>query len=275
VAHPQVAAFARLADGLELPVRKIEGARTLLGRTMHSVDYDPLHDEVVLPQQFGQAILTFRGDAAGETPPVRVIQGSNTGIHDASRVALDPVNGEIFVPEGERILVFPRDANGNVAPIRVIEGPETQLGAASIDVDPGRNLLIVGGRSGAPGKGDHILVFDRRAQGNVKPRAIIRGPRTMLTGTQNIRVYPAGGWILIAQDGVQSPRTDGRSFVGVWSIEDSGDVPPRWTIGGPHGKLIKPRGVDLDPQNEALLVSDKELNAVLTYHVPQLFAARR
>jgi hypothetical protein len=225
---------------------------------MHSVDYDPLHDEVVLPQQFGQAILTFRGESAGETPPVRVIQGSRTEIHDASRVALDPVNNEIFVPEGERILVFPREAHGNVPPIRVIEGPDTLLGAASIDVDPVHDLLVVGGRSGAPGKGDHILLFDRTARGNAKPRAV-----------------PPGGWILIAQDGVQSPRTDGRSFVGVWSIEDSGDVPPRWTIGGPQGKLIKPRGVDLDPENQALIVSDKEMNAVLTYHVPQLFAARR
>ena len=50
----------------------------MLGRTMHSIVYDDLHDEFVVPQQFGQAILTFRGGADGEEAPVRVIQGSLT-----------------------------------------------------------------------------------------------------------------------------------------------------------------------------------------------------
>ena len=30
-------------------------------------------------------------------------------------------------------------------------------------------------------------------------------------------------------------------------------------------------GLDLDPVNSAVIVSDKELNAVLTYEVPQVF----
>jgi hypothetical protein len=73
VAHPQIAVFARLANGNANPVRKIEGQKTLLGRTMHSIVYDEIHDEFVVPQQFGQAILTFRGGANGEEVPVRVL----------------------------------------------------------------------------------------------------------------------------------------------------------------------------------------------------------
>ncbi len=42
-------------------------------------------------------------------------------------------------------------------------------------------------------------------------------------------------------------------------------------MGGPKGILVKPRGLDLDPVHNAVIVSDKELNAVLTYEVPQIF----
>ena len=35
--------------------------------------------------------------------------------------------------------------------------------------------------------------------------------------------------------------------------------------------LRKPRGLDLDPVHNAVIVSDKDLNAVLTYEMPQIF----
>ena len=60
-------------------------------------------------------------------------------------------------------------------------------------------------------------------------------------------------------------------FVGVWSIKDSGDVPPRWKIAGPTSRLKKPRGVALNPRTRDLIVADMRLNAVLTYYFPKLF----
>ena len=65
--------------------------------------------------------------------------------------------------------------------------------------------------------------------------------------------------------------TQQSGYVAVWSLEDDGDVPPRYTVGGPNGLLQKPRGLDLDPKHNAVIVSDKALNAVLTYEMPQLF----
>jgi len=91
---------------------------------MHGFTYDEIHDEFTVPQQFAQAILTFAGGAEGETPPLRVIQGSRTRLEAPDRVAVDAVNNEIFVPEGDKVLVFDRMANGNVAPKRAIEGPD-------------------------------------------------------------------------------------------------------------------------------------------------------
>lgn len=234
---------------------------------MHAIAYDPVHDEIIVPQQFGQAILTFRGAATGEEPPVRVIRGPKTQLVALDRLGVDPVNEEIYVPEGEKVLVFPRRANGDVAPIRVISGPATRIGAArSVAIDTTRNLLIVastppesGGeeRDGGGSSTNELTIFDRTANGNVKPLRVITG----LGSSWNIALYPERGLIFVVQ----------RGFVGVWHIDDNGKVPARLTIGGPKGVLQEPRGVTVDPRNRAVIVSDKQLNAALTFEVPEIF----
>jgi hypothetical protein len=60
-------------------------------------------------------------------------------------------------------------------------------------------------------------------------------------------------------------------YVGVWSIYDDGAVPPRFTIGGPNLLLKDVRGVAVDPKNQNVIVSDKTINGVLTFHVPEVF----
>jgi hypothetical protein len=262
VAHPQIAVFARLANGNAARNGAIEGQRTMLGRTMHGIDYDHLHDEIVVPQQFGQAILIFKGSARGEEPPVRVIQGSKTRLIAMDRLAVDPYNDEIYVPEGDAVLVFDRKANGNVAPKRVLEGPNTGFTAAgTVAIDHVRNLLVVGA-SLPEGDGSQLAIFDRTASGNVKPKRVISGPKARLGNPGNMRVHPELGLVFVVQQA---------GYVGVWSIEDSGDVAPRFTVGGPKGILQKPRGLDIDPKHNAVIVSDKGLNAVMTFEVPQVF----
>jgi len=132
-----------MADGGARPVRKLEGQTTLLGRTMHAIAYDEVHDEILVPIPLPQAILTFPGDANGEQRPRRVIQGSLTQLTDPQRLAVDPVHDEIFVPIRTKVLVFDRRANGNVAPIRVLEGPEGNVRSNALAVDPVNNLLVL------------------------------------------------------------------------------------------------------------------------------------
>src|SRR5215471_5589368 len=147
--HPQIAAFARLAKENATPTRKLEGQSTHLGRTMHDMAYDPIHDEIVVGSPFGQAILVFRGGASGQEPPIRTIQGPHTQIISAfngvDRIAIDPVNNEILVgSRAHQILVFSREANGDVAPIRVLGGPDSEIGTnPPIRVDPVNNVILV------------------------------------------------------------------------------------------------------------------------------------
>src|ERR1044071_9731332 len=181
----------------------------------------------MMANPFAQAILFFRGGANGKEPPIRVIQGPHTQmISPDFGIGVDPVNDEIFVGEYDSILVFPRTGNGDVAPIRVLKGPHTQLGnpwgpetIRGIGVDPIHNLLVVNGYFGATA---HILIFDRTASGDARPKAEIGGPKTGMRGASySMRVDPPKGLIL-------NPGVSGG--LGVWSINDSGDIPPVYLI---------------------------------------------
>jgi hypothetical protein len=263
VAHPQIAAFARLANGGAKAVRSIAGQNTLFTRTIHDMAYDPVRDEILVPGFYNFAVLTFRGDANGDVAPVRKVFGPSTQIVNPQAVSLDAVHGEIFVPQ-ERgvVLVFSRDTDGDAAPIRILQTPRP----SRVTIDPVRNLMIVSGGGG-------LRIYDRTASGGVKPLRFItsEGAKEVALLTNN----PANGMIF----GVVRPgggdEVEGRygleDYVGVWSVFDDGDVPARLTIGGPNLLLKDGRGITLDARNKNVIVSDKTLNAVLTFHVPEAF----
>jgi len=283
VAHPQIAAFARVANGGAKPVRSIAGQNTLFTRTIHDMAYDEVRDEILVPSFFAFSILTFGGDANGDVPPVRKIFGPKTQLLNPQAVAIDPVHGEIFVPQGRRVLVFPRDADGDVAPIRILEGPDTGLGAGRVTVDPVHNVLITASAEGGGGGGQDgsrraaIRIFDRMANGNTKPLRVITGPGA--GDAWLMTIYPEKGLIFAVVrpgntggvEGDTSGRFATEDFVGVWSVFDDGDVPARWTIGGPNLLLKDARGIAIDIKSKDVLVSDKTLNAVFRFHVPEAF----
>jgi len=240
---------------------------------MHGISVDEIHDEFFVPVPFAQAILTFRGGADGAEAPIRIIQGPKTQLISPGRLAVDPIHNEIFIPSNkEAILVFRRDANGNVAPIRVIRGPDTHVtGAIGIAVDPVNNLIIVGTSNYKTGGLSGFVIYNRTDNGNVKPLRVIEGPSTGITRIGQLTVYPPGGWIVATQPGTSEEMEPENMFIGVWSIYDEGDVPPKWVIGGPKSRLKKPRGVALNSENKELTVADMRLNAVLTCYFPELF----
>ena len=77
---------------------------------MHDLDYDSIHDEIVVTGPLTQSILTFRGAANGDEAPIRVIQGSKTeilGVGAVGKVSIDSKNNEILLATPEqKILVF-------------------------------------------------------------------------------------------------------------------------------------------------------------------------
>ena len=116
-------------------------------------------------------------------------------------------------------------------------------------VDPVNKALLVA-RNG-------ILIFDSTANGNVKPLRVITGGGA------------GAGRALAAYNGLVFGGTrDG--VVGVWNVNDNGDVAPRFRIG--TGVLLEVRGIAVDAKNQTVIITDKELNSVISYYVPEVFA---
>jgi hypothetical protein len=256
--HPQIAAFARLSKENAVARRKLEGELTRLGRTMHDIAFDAVHDEIVVGSPFAQAILVFRGGAFGEEPPIRTIQGPHTQIISATngvdRIAIDPVHNEILVgSRAHQILVFAREADGDAAPIRILGGPDSEIGTnPPIRVDPVNNVILVSGQAG-------ISVFDRTATGNAKPLAIIRGAGPT-GGSAQFEIYHG---LIIA------PRGD---YTYAWTLRDTqGTVRPVLKIPTPLGPRAAQLGIGLDPGHKEVLIATGEGNTIRTFSVPELF----
>jgi len=120
------------------------------------------------------------------------------------------------------------------------------------------NRVDLGGRNSSDG----ILVFNRTDNGDVVPRGIIAGPRTGIIKIRQVVVDEERGQIFATiknnfenydiEDQRPSPwNPDKTGFIGVWSITDNGDVPPRGAIKGPATGLIWPAGVAINPKNHA------------------------
>lgn len=275
MSHPQIAVFARLANGNAQPVRSIAGQKSLVSRTMHGVAYDDVRDLILVPQYHAQAILVFRGGANGDEAPIRIIQGPKTQLRDPMKLAVDSLHNEIYIPQERRILVFSGDAQGDVPPLRVLEGPDTQLTNGSVGVDPINNVLITVSRdeSSTPNQPrSRMLIFDRTGNGNTKPKGVIAGPHSGIIGTQGpIALYPPRQEVIIGMYGPDAERGTEDSYFGVWSYSKYGDLPPLWKFGGPRGITRNPRGIALVPKDKEVVVSDKTVNAVLTWYLPEMF----
>ena len=296
MSHPRVAVFARLAKGNAAPVRVIEGTGAKLARALHGIAYDAVHDEIIAPNPFAEAILFFRGGTSGDEAPIRIIQGPHTQLdggpdwNSPDTVAYDPIYDEVYTRvhrgyglsrrgieadnDAAAILVFSRTGNGDVAPLRVLRGPRTLLNSANkFAVDGKNNLLVVG--SGPAG----FLIFNRTDSGDVAPKAIISGPKTGFTGgLHQIKMDPERRQFIaaIAKPGSVSPGKPGQlggenGFIGVWKYTDNGDVPPKAVIRGSKTQLVDPRGLEINPKDKEVYVADFLQNMLFTYRAPYIF----
>ncbi len=243
-------------------MRMIQGQATKLGRSIHNIRYDPVHDEIIAATPVAQAILVFRGGADGEEAPLRIIQGPKTQLWDPDFVGVSGANNEIYVTSGERVLVFNQQANGDVAPLRIIEGPDTMLGrmrgAPQVAEDPDLMVVASGPIPGQPDKGNGaMLIFKRTDNGNVKPQRVI----TSVSVSGEFIVAPKG-WILIS-----GGRGADRG-VRIWSVFDNGDVPPRWIFGGPRSNFT---GGDLTLNRAAKELIALGSDNLTGYPLPEIF----
>ena len=250
-----------MANGNVTPDRIIEGQNTNLSRTMHGLAFDEMHDEIIVPVALSGAVLVFRGNASGDEPPLRVIQGSRTGMIRPQTVEVDPVHGEIVAADSSSraILVYDRMANGNVAPLRKIGGPLTgalgRFRQLKVDSERGMVYLAVQSRrpkGATPQKQADLYTNEASIK---KLRAMER--RNKEAGSRAVR---------------RDPFTTA-GFIGAWSLDDDGNVPPRMIIRGPAIGTTGFAGVAFSRKHGEVYGVSGRLNGFVTWLVPEFFGA--
>ncbi|HLJ10907.1 MAG TPA: hypothetical protein VKU82_06945, partial [Planctomycetaceae bacterium] len=97
---------------------------------------------------------------------------------------------------------------------------------------------------------------------------------------------PEQGKIFVAvKNNVESYRFESSSpspwnpdkpgFIGVWDINDNGDVPPRGVIKGPASEMVWPAGVALNPGDREVYTIDSVSNGMYSYYMPEFFPAKK
>ena len=274
---------------------------------MHGLAYDELHDEIIVPVALSGAVLVFRGGATGDEPPLRVIQGSKTGMIRPQTVEVDPVHNEIVAADSSSraILIYDRNANGDVEPLRKIGGSKTLFrDIIGIAVDPVRNLIYASTRSTDGFSG--ILTFDRMANGDVAPIRKIGGSMTGALGRfRQLKVDAERGMVYLAvqdsrpmaptpqkaadlytneaslkklrlldnRDGDDEPRDafGTAGFIAAWRAEDDGNVPPRFIVRGPSVGAAGFAGVAFDAKRGEVYGVSGELNGYVAWILPEFF----
>jgi DNA-binding beta-propeller fold protein YncE len=223
-----VLVFKADATGEVPPLRAIQGTRTRLVRP-HTVAVDPVNNEILTADPSSRAIFVFDRMANGNVAAKRVITGEKTGLLDIVGLDVDPVRNVIVAASrkgnGDKVglFVFDRLANGDVAPKHFIGGPNSKLAHfRQVAIDPATGNIFLAQqntrmkqmeayvldkpREGYKGKEKDdddddsdsgrldqmgfIAVYAPDDDGDIPPRAIIKGPGIRLAGAAGVALNP-------------------------------------------------------------------------------------
>ena len=224
-----VLTFRGAAKGEEAPVRSIQGTKTHLVRP-HTVAVDPKNNEIYTADPSTRAVLVFDRRADGNVAPKRVITGPKTGLLDIVGVAVDPVRNVVVAasrtgngPTG--IFVFDRLADGDVAPKAFIGGPNSKLAHfRQLAIDPATGNIFLaqqntrqkrmeaysldqpradfkedddeGDEGGQLDRMGFVAVYAPDDNGDIPPRAIIKGPGIRFAGAGGVVLNPKKGEVI-------------------------------------------------------------------------------
>jgi len=273
--------FSRQAVGNVAPDRELHTPHGTFG-----IAVDEESKEMFLSVQHDNALVVYNKMAKGAEAPLRVVQGSHTGLADPHGMVLDPKNKTLFVANhgsyhevappapGEKrrgtvypgfplaredaipgsgkllppsISVYSRDAKGDAAPLRVIQGPKTQMDwPTALSLDLDRNELFV-----ANDGGNSILVFDANASGDVAPLRVIKGPKSLVSNPTGVYFDAKNQELWAANFGNHTSA--------VYNPKASGDAAPLRVIRSakatdPTPGMGNPHPIAYDTKRQQLLV---------------------
>src|SRR5262245_30300843 len=223
-----VLVFKADSTGEVPPARAIQGTRTRLVRP-HTVAVDPVNNEILTADPSSRAIFVFDRMSNGNVAAEREISGEKTGRLDIVGLDVDPIRNVIVAASrkgnGDKVglFIFDRLANGDVAPKQFIGGPNSKLAHfRQVTIDPGTGNIYLAQQntrmkqmeayvldkpregfqsaqkddededsdSGRLDQMGFIAVYAPDDNGDIPPRAIIKGPGIRLAGAAGVALNP-------------------------------------------------------------------------------------
>jgi DNA-binding beta-propeller fold protein YncE len=273
--------FSRKAVGDVAPDRELHTPHGTFG-----IAVDEEAKELFLSVQHDNALVVYSKSAKGLEAPIRVVQGSHTGLADPHGMVLDTKNKLLFVANhgsyhevsppapGEKrrervylgfplnredarpgsgkflppsITVYASNIKGDTPPVRVIQGPRTQMDwPTGLSLDPERNELFV-----ANDGGSSILVFDASASGDVAPLRVLKGPKSLVSNPTGVFVDTKNEELWVANFGNHTSA--------VYKPNASGDTAPIRVIRSAKASeevpgMGNPHPIAYDTKREEILV---------------------
>jgi hypothetical protein len=252
---PRIIVYAQGASGDVKPMQEITGSNTGLSYPI-AVAVDKSGDiyavnymgEVSGSGHLG-SITVYAPGATGNVSPTATIGGQRTGLFGPQGIAIDPVNGDIYVanePTGSdpaigsseegTILIYSPGSKGNVSPLGKIHGSATELGDPfGLTFDSAGNLYVASVVSGS--ETDSVAVFAAGSSGNVAPTRFIQGDQTELEEPTQVALDSSLNTYVVNHAG---------KSVTVYAAGANGNVAPIRRITGDRTKLNYPFGAAVD-----------------------------
>jgi DNA-binding beta-propeller fold protein YncE len=254
--------------------------------TYSAVAMDPITKEIVLQDENLFQIVAFDRMAntppsASMTEPKRIIGGHSTKVEFNCALYIDPKTGDIYSVNNDTLdtlVIFDRSKRGDVPPTRELRTPHRTYGIAA-DEEKGEMYITV---QDPP----MVVVYDKSAQGQDKPKRVLRGNKTHLQDAHGIALDTKRRLIFVANYGNSADYKDGggnnvpRGYGGgmvlgsgkyrppsiaVYSMDSSGDTPPLRLLEGPRTMLNWPAHLFYDPQHEELYVANDGDSSILVF----------
>lgn len=243
-----VTVYASGSTGNASPIRTITGSNTLLDDPI-DIAVDNHGRTYVANYGNGSTaigtVTVYAAGATGNATPVQTISGSNSKIQGPDGIALDPLNGDIYVSNTDfgssfSVDVYGAHATGNVRPKARIAGHNARLSfPTGLTLDPSGNIFVPNGNNKT------ITVYAAGSKGDVAPIRIINGRHELdpeklaLDSSENTYV---SNFTL--------------STVVVYGAGASGMPTPIRTIKGSKTGLHFPWGVTLDGSSNIYVVNE-------------------
>jgi DNA-binding beta-propeller fold protein YncE len=244
-----ITVYSRTADGDTAPLRTISSATGL--NEPSGIAIDAVHKEIITTnRRMGGTpgyIAVYHRTDSGNIAPLRTITGTATSFLDPIGIAVDTVNGEIFVVDmqTDSVSVFNRNASGAAVPSRRIVGGLTGFSISiKITVDVEHNEIFITNDGN-----DSITVYNRTDKDNASPKRTIIGGNTHIFDPYGIALDSVNNEIFVMN----------LNSITVYNRTDKDNVVPKRTIAGASTKLDFTWGMCLDPANNELFIIDRNI----------------